>query len=413
MKNRNFFLLWSGQIISQLGDRLSQMALIGLVYQLKPGSAIQIAKVLSFTIIPVFLIGPFAGAYVDRWNRRRTMYICDIMRAFLVALIPFFFLAPGHLAWLYTIIFLSFSIGRFYVPAKMSIIPELLDKKFLITGNSLVNTTGMLAAVLGFGISGLIVELRGPKTAFYLDALSFLVSGISIFLISKQTLASERIDLKAVGMGLVKKIEKSIFTDIKEGVLYFIRHKEIRFTAAVIFLLWSALGAVYVVTIVFVQNTLHSATKDLGFLIVFLGLGLFFGSIVYGSIGHRISPYRIIYASLVTSGLMLAVFAAGISMYPCFPVAAFLSVLVGLSISPIMIASNTIVHNASSSEMMGKIFSSLEIVIHLGFLTFMFVASALADKFPHVIILSTIGILIAATGAFNLALNKNGLEGVK
>ncbi len=66
LKNRNFFLLWLGQIISQLGDRLGQMALIAFVYLRAPGSAIQIAKILSFTIIPVFLIGPLAGVYVDR-----------------------------------------------------------------------------------------------------------------------------------------------------------------------------------------------------------------------------------------------------------------------------------------------------------------------------------------------------------
>ena len=89
LKNRNFFLLWSGQIISQLGDRLDQMALIAFIYQRAPGSAIQIAKILSFTIIPVFLIGPLAGVYVDRWDRRRTMYVCDFLRSILVFTIPF------------------------------------------------------------------------------------------------------------------------------------------------------------------------------------------------------------------------------------------------------------------------------------------------------------------------------------
>ncbi len=61
LKNRNFFLLWIGQVISQLGDRLDQMALIAFVYLRAPGSTLEIAKILSFTIIPVFLIGPIAG----------------------------------------------------------------------------------------------------------------------------------------------------------------------------------------------------------------------------------------------------------------------------------------------------------------------------------------------------------------
>ena len=98
LKNRNFFLLWSGQIISQLGDRLGQMALIAFVYLRAPGSTLQIAKILSFTIIPVFLIGPLAGVYVDRWDRRKTMYICDFIRSLLVLTIPLFLFYIKNLA---------------------------------------------------------------------------------------------------------------------------------------------------------------------------------------------------------------------------------------------------------------------------------------------------------------------------
>jgi hypothetical protein len=67
-----------------------------------------------------------------------------------------------------------------------------------------------------------------------------------------------------------------------------------------------------------------------------------------------------------------------------------------------MIASNTIVHKASDNEMMGKIFSSLEIVMHLGFLLFMFLSSFLAEMFSHVAILNIVGILIVAVGVINL-----------
>ena len=186
LKNRNFFFLWLGQIISQLGDRLDQMALIAFVYLRAPGSTLEIAKILSFTIIPVFLIGPLAGVYVDRWDRRRTMYICDFLRAILVLTIPLFLFYTKTMFPIYLIIFIVFSIGRFFVPAKLSIIPDLVEKKDLLMANSLVNITGMIAAILGFGISGVLVEWLGAKSGFYLDALSFLVSGVLIFLIAKK-----------------------------------------------------------------------------------------------------------------------------------------------------------------------------------------------------------------------------------
>jgi len=400
LKNRNFFFLWLGQIISQLGDRLGQMALIGLVYLRSPGSTIEIAKILSFTIIPVFLIGPIAGVYVDRWDRRRTMYVCDLLRAALILIIPLFLFKTKSLALTYLLIFLIFCIGRFFVPAKLSIIPELVDNKDLLMANSLVNITGMIAAILGFGISGLIVEWMGAKSGLYLDSLSFLVSALLIFIIIAKPRA--HVNLKEVGKEIVEVIRKSVFQEIKEGIFYFIKNKNIRFASGVIFSLWAALGAIYVVMIVFVQKTLHSATKDLGLLIMFLGLGLFAGSMIYGRFGQKLSHYKTIFASLVLSGIMLIVFALIINQHPYFLIAAALSLVLGILISPIMIASNTIIHNVSENGMMGKIFSSLEIVMHLGFLLFMFISSFLAAKIPEAMILVIVGGIFSVLGVVNL-----------
>jgi MFS family permease len=86
--------------------------------------------------------------------------------------------------------------------------------------------------------------------------------------------------------------------------------------------------------------------------------------------------------------------------------AAFLALCLGLIISPIMIASNTIIHNVSDNEMLGKIFSSLEIVMHLGFILFMFISSVLADKFSHLLILIAVGFLLSLLGLISLFLNR-------
>ena len=110
LKNRDFFFLWLGQIISQIGDRLGQMALIGLIYMQSPGSSIELAKILSFTILPVFLIGPVAGVYVDRWDRRRTMFLCDFLRTAMVLFIPLIIILRGPFSLIYLLIFLVFSV---------------------------------------------------------------------------------------------------------------------------------------------------------------------------------------------------------------------------------------------------------------------------------------------------------------
>jgi MFS family permease len=401
LKNRNFFLLWLGQIISQVGDRLGFMALIGFAYSKRDyGSPSEIFKILLFTIIPVFLIGPIAGVYVDRWDRRRTMFISDFLRMILVCLIPVFLFHIKNLAVAYILIFMVFCIARFFLPAKLAIVPDLVSREQLLIANSLVNVTGMIAFIVGSGISGVLVQRIGPENSFYIDGLSFMVSGLLIYFIVKK--ASSQVNLRKIGEDIVEVIKKSAVQEIKEGLKYFVRKKDIWATAAILFVVASALGVVSVVSIVFVQNTLQSATEDLGLLIMFLGAGLFVGSLIYGKFGARISHYKMIFSSLILSGLMLIVFALGIHYYPYFAPAALLAFCLGFIASPILIASNTIIHKSSDNEMRGKVFSSLEIVMHLGFLLFMYVSSILAERFSHTLILVIIGCVFAAVGIFNL-----------
>ncbi|OGX55806.1 MAG: hypothetical protein A2460_06140, partial [Omnitrophica WOR_2 bacterium RIFOXYC2_FULL_43_9] len=294
LKNKNFFFLWLGQIISQLGDRLDQMALIGFIAQRSPGKTLQLATLLSFTILPVFIIGPIAGAYVDRWDRRKTMYLCDFFRGILVLSIPLYLLNEKMpLFPLYCVVFLMFSIGRFFVPAKLAIVPEIVPQEQLLLANSLINTTGMIAASVGFGIGGIVVALLGVKGGFYLDSVSFFASSFFIFLIRLSS--KHKRGIIKVGKEIVEVIKKSIISDMKDGIKHLLNQKQMRAVINILFLIWAALGAVYVVLIVFVQETLQSFTLDLGLLVMFLGVGLFAGSLLYGRLGKTTNCLRSIF----------------------------------------------------------------------------------------------------------------------
>ena len=158
LQNRSFVFFWLAQLISQFGDRINQMALVGLVAgrQFGAASTMELAKLLAFTIIPVFIVGPIAGVYVDRWDRKTTLFVCDLIRGFLILTIPFIFIAQQSMIPIYIVVFLAFCLSRFYVPAKMSIIPELVAAEHLHVANSLATVTGMIAFVLG------ALKRRGP-----------------------------------------------------------------------------------------------------------------------------------------------------------------------------------------------------------------------------------------------------------
>ena len=404
LKNRDFFFLWLGQVISQFGERLAQMALIGLVYMKAPGSTMQLAKILSFTILPVFLIGPVAGVYVDRWDRRRTMFVSDFLRGCLVLLIPLFILLHKPFILVYILIFFIFSVGRFFIPAKLSIVPDLVKKESLLIANSLINITAMIAAILGFGLGGLLVEWLGVRGGFCLNALGFFISGILIFSISPRK--TIHLKIKEFSREIVEVIRKSVIQEIKEGIVYFIKQKDVRFTGAVMFFLGGALGAVYVVIIVFVQNVLQSATKDLGIIIMFLGLGLFIGSLLYGRFGSRLSHFKTIFSSLIVSGLILAIFVLGLTYYSSFLFAISLAFILGISVAPIIISCNTLIHSSSQDQMRGRVFSSLEILMHFSFILFMFLSSILAERIPINTILIAVAFAFIFLGSFSLIFHR-------
>jgi len=394
LKNRNFFLVWMSQVISQFGDRLTQMALIGLVYKVSPGSSLGLAKMFSIAIVPVFLISPIAGVYVDRWDKRKTMYISDLLRCIFMVLVPFAAVKMHSMPVVYVIIFLSFCIGRFFIPAKMSIIPELVEKESFFMANSLISVTATIAAVLGFGFGGMMVQNWGVERAFFIDALTFLISGVAIILIrTNKNAAFNPKDIIAAGKDAIIKVKNSFMHETKEGIKYILSSKETLYAAKMQFILFALIGSLYTIFIVFIQKTLSTVTFDLGWLAVGCGAGLFGGSLFYGKIGSKVPIQKTINLSLLASSICLVTFVSLLKFYP-YKLFAFISCFVlGVIASPIIIAVNTLIHNESENKFWGRIFSSLEIIIHIAFIIFMFTASYLAEKFTPFTIIIAVGII--------------------
>ena len=378
------------------------MALVGLITIRHPGSSIELAKLLSFTIIPVFVVGPIAGVYIDRWNRRTTLFICDFLRGILVLLIAFYLMRLPEIWPIYMAVFLIFSFSRFYVPAKMSFIPEIVHQEDLLIANSLVTTTGMIALVLGALLGGLIVEYTGSFGGFLWDALTFFISGLLVFSIS--TLNRKLPDRSAIIAGTKEmlKSQKTVWHEIIDGIVYIRSQKKIGFIFWMMSILFAASGAIYVVIIVFIQQAFHSVTKDLGFLAVPLGLGLFLGSLAYGKWGVKASSFKTILWSLVLGGGMMILFASLVEGTHSRLLAIGLSLVLGFVVGPTVIASNTVVNQICSQEMSGKVFAALEFVMHLAFLLAMLASSLLADHIARVWILIAVGGGFLAVGTVGL-----------
>jgi DHA3 family macrolide efflux protein-like MFS transporter len=401
-KSGDFFRFWFAQLISQFGDRVYQMALVGLMATRNPGSVVEMAKLLAFTIIPVFIVGPIAGVYIDRWDRRTTLFICDFIRGTTVLFAAFYLLILPDIRPMYAVVFVIFSLSRFYVPAKMSFIPEMVHESDLHTANSLSTTTGMIALVLGALLGGLIVEYTGSFGGFCWGAAGYFVSGGLVFSIAN--LRRRLPDKKQIIAGTREMIrsQKSVWHEILDGIGYIRSQKEIGFIFWMMSVLFAAAGAIYVVIIVFIQQAFHSVTKDLGFLAVPLGIGLFLGSLAYGRWGKKAPAHMVIFWSLITGGAMVMLFASIVEATHNRFLALGLSLVLGFVVGPVMIASNTVINTVCAMEMSGKVFAALEFVMYLAFLTAMMISSFLSEHIGRLWILVAVGGIFMAVGLAGL-----------
>jgi DHA3 family macrolide efflux protein-like MFS transporter len=410
LKDRNFLCLWIAQIISNFGDRLTQMALVALVYQRTPGSAIALAKLISFTIIPVFLVGPIAGAWVDRLNKRNVMVISDLLRGILILTIPFFIMLHQILL-VYLAVFLAFSLSRFFIPSRMAIIPDIVSKDKLLVANTLADTTHMLGNVMGLVVAGMLVNIKfiGAIGGFYIDAVTFFASaGLIAMMVQRSFVKEVREDLLVTKEALSRSIRKSIFAEIKDGVAYFKKYSRMHFIVYVFFLLMAGLGAISCVVIVFIQESFGTATLDLGLIGMFLVGGLLLGTLLYGKLGQGMEKAHTVLLSFIATGISVILFTLFVRRYPNILVSGLFAWLIGMAASPIMVSVNTMTHETMPEEARGRTFSSLEAIIHLAFLVFMFLAAYTAKYVERFWILTAVGALFVICGFIGITLKKNG-----
>jgi MFS family permease len=186
-ENADFRRLWTGQVVSEIGDWLNNIAVLALTIQLagegRVGLAIAVYAIARH--LPLFVFGPVAGVVVDRLNRRRVMIAADLARAVLA--LGFMLAARlSSLAVIYVVGASLFSISSFFNAAKRASIPNLArDTEELLAANSISASTTAATIAVGSALGGAISTALGRDTVFVLNSLTFLVSAEMIRRIQK------------------------------------------------------------------------------------------------------------------------------------------------------------------------------------------------------------------------------------
>lgn len=183
LRNANFRRLWAGQAISTFGSFFTRVAIPVYVFGLT-GSYAQLGFAAFSSLVATLLWGLFAGALVDRWDRRRTMIGADIANGVLLLLLLTAITLPLPLATklgsLYLMNFCAALIRGLFDPARLAIFADVVAEEHLLAANSLDQATTTTGELLSYPLAGLALFALGPAPALGLDALSFFVSALLI-----------------------------------------------------------------------------------------------------------------------------------------------------------------------------------------------------------------------------------------
>jgi DHA3 family tetracycline resistance protein-like MFS transporter len=176
LRQRSFALLWSGQTISALGDRIFQVALAWWVLE-KTGSTVAMGMVLVLSTVPMLLFLLLGGALVDRFPRLWLMLLSDLVRGVVISLAAVLAIFDLLTLWhVYAFSLIFGLVDAFFQPAYRAVVPEVVPPDGLPSANSLTSLSQQLSGIAGPALGAVVVALGGTSLALALDGLSFFIS---------------------------------------------------------------------------------------------------------------------------------------------------------------------------------------------------------------------------------------------
>lgn len=294
-KNRSFRLLWSGQVISELGNWFNFVAGLGLLRVIS-GADPTVAGILMFTrTLPFAVVAPFAGALVDRFSRWQVLFWSDILRA--VVALGFLFVQTPEDFWIaYLCSVLLSTLTAFFEAAKNASLPNITGDDGLLPGTALMFSLRFLLMSVGAALGGVASAAFGYHIAFLINSISFILSAYTIWLIPANKLSADTHfnEFLELPEGYKKKKNvTSFFEDFREGWKFAWQHPFV-LTVILTNILW-AIGGGAVNLIADRLGGVYFAPKigwnpDLAVSAIYFatGAGLFLGMMVARRVGDYV-----------------------------------------------------------------------------------------------------------------------------
>lgn len=393
LKRPQFTLLVVGQTVSQLGDRLHNMALFALVEAAAATetTALEVSKIGVATLIPTAL-APIVGALVDRWNKRVTMIACDLFRTIIVALIPWIYLTLGYIWPVYVVAFFVGLAGVFFNAAKMALIPDLVEHEQLLPANAALNTIGRVATVTGLVGGGLLVGWgmwqrigwEGWQAGFYIDSISYAISVLTLVGIMLLSHVAFRRNGQhhplSESADVVRQEVAHFRSNIRETFQLIKTHHGLRFVFLMVVVLGALAGSIYNILSSATLSVLGAGTEGVGILGGILGGGMIVGSLLVGTVGAKWDKRWMMVIGCLLMGALMVLGSAWFSYAVFLPI----SFIGGAVLAPVMVSMDTLLHELSPRGARGLVFSTRDTVLGASFVSVNLLAGVVIAALPAV-----------------------------
>ncbi|WP_448560561.1 MFS transporter [Trichothermofontia sp.] len=388
LKNFNFLALWSGQVFSQLADKVYLVLMIALITtQFQPGSesiSHWVSAIMIAFTIPAVLFGSVAGVYIDRWPKKTVLVATNLWRGLLVIGLPLLlWLTQGQSIWsglplgfavLLGVTFLVSTLTQFFAPAEQAIIPLIVPRRHLLSANSLYATTMMAAVIIGFAV--------GEPMLTIADTLALKLGrgigiGRELVVGGGYLLASLALLLLRTGEQKEHEVhEVHVWDDIREGLRYLVKQPRVASALLQLVILFSIFAALAVLSVRLADVMPALNPSQFGFLLAAGGGGMAVGAAMIGHWGQWVKRARLgLWGSI---GMAISLASLAIVYQQLVPTLILLTGL-GACAAAVAVPMQTTIQAETPEAMRGKVFGLQNNAINIA-LTLPLVLASVAES---------------------------------
>jgi predicted MFS family arabinose efflux permease len=427
LRNRNFLTLWSGQVFSQLADKIYLVLMISLIenrFQ-AAGQTISgwVSSIMIASTIPAVLFGSIAGVYVDRWSKKGVLVSTNLLRGMAVFALPFLlWLTKGWLGlgglpvgfWI--LIATTFGVStltQFFAPAEQSAMPLVVERRHLLSANSLYTTTAMASVIIGFAVGEPLLAIADSIAATFgwtaiglgkelVVGAGYAIAGLILLLLKT---GEARRGVTTDANGAEQPVEQPhVFADIRDGFRYLSQQKRVRGALLQLVILFSVFAALAVLAVRLAEIIPEIKSSQFGFLLAAGGVGMAIGATFLGHSGQHFSHNRLsLYGSLGMAASLIGLALFSEHLIP----ALLLIALLGLFAAIVGVPMQTTIQQETPEDMRGKVFGLQNNAINIA-LSLPLALAGVAETFLGLpVVFASLAALVVAGGVSTWYLSRH------